>query len=121
MGSLALFTQESLVVFVDVIKSVRSISRKLDGAEWPLERVSTLMAILKGEFGYELVHSCGGDGLELFLGVLTYPNSPDYRPDIDNLSPVQVGSNSVPVPCHECPLNALLSRPTSWMPSTESN
>jgi hypothetical protein len=23
-------------------------------------------------------------------GVLTYPNSPDYRPDIDNLSPVQV-------------------------------
>ncbi|KAH9955055.1 hypothetical protein BC827DRAFT_1262095 [Russula dissimulans] len=63
------FTQESLVVFVDVIKGVRSISRALDGAEWPLERISKLMAILKG--------------------VLTYPNSPDYRPDIDNLSPVQ--------------------------------
>ena len=43
------FTQESLVVFVDVIKCVRSISRTLDGAEWPLQRVSTLMTILKGE------------------------------------------------------------------------
>ena len=43
------FTQESLVVFVDVIKCVRSISRTLDGAEWPLQRVSTLMAMLKGE------------------------------------------------------------------------
>ena len=43
------FTQESLVVFVDVIKCVRSISRTLDGAEWPLQRISSLMAILKGE------------------------------------------------------------------------
>jgi hypothetical protein len=43
------YTQESLVVFVDVIKCVRSISRTLDGAEWPLQRVSTLMRILKGE------------------------------------------------------------------------
>jgi hypothetical protein len=43
------FTQESLVAFVDVIKCVRNISRSLDGAEWPLERISTLMAILKGE------------------------------------------------------------------------
>ena len=43
------FTQESLVVFVDVIKCVRSIGRTLDGAEWPLERISTLMTILKGE------------------------------------------------------------------------
>jgi hypothetical protein len=52
VGSPAPFTQESLVVFVDVMKSVRSISRTLDGAEWPLERVSTLMTILKGEFVY---------------------------------------------------------------------
>jgi hypothetical protein len=43
------FTQESLVVFVDVIKCVRGIGRTLDGAEWPLERISTLMTILKGE------------------------------------------------------------------------
>jgi hypothetical protein len=28
-----------------------------------------------------------------YAGVLTYPNSPDYRPDIDHLSPVQVGRN----------------------------
>ncbi|KAI9435094.1 hypothetical protein H4582DRAFT_1817945 [Lactarius indigo] len=63
------FTQESLVAFVDVIKCVRSISRTLDGVEWPLARIATLMTMLKG--------------------VLTYPNSPDYRPDVDNLSPVQ--------------------------------
>jgi hypothetical protein len=43
------FTQESLVVFVDVIKSVRGIGRTLDGAEWPLKRIATLMTILKGE------------------------------------------------------------------------
>lgn len=52
VGSPAPFTQESLVVFVDVVKSVRVISRTLDGAEWPLERVSTLMTILKGESVY---------------------------------------------------------------------
>jgi hypothetical protein len=46
------FTQESLVVFVDVIKRVRGTSRTLDGAEWPLHCISTLMAILKGEFLY---------------------------------------------------------------------
>ena len=43
------FTQESLVAFVDVIKCVRGISRTLDGAEWPLSRIATLMTILKGE------------------------------------------------------------------------
>ena len=50
VDSPAPFTQESLVVFVDVIKCVRSIGRTLDGAEWPLERISTLMTILKGQF-----------------------------------------------------------------------
>ena len=50
--------------------------------------------ILKGEFVYLLVHSRGGDSVKFHLVVLTYPNSLDYRPDIDNLSPVQVGSNS---------------------------
>ncbi|EGO23125.1 hypothetical protein SERLADRAFT_439867 [Serpula lacrymans var. lacrymans S7.9] len=63
------FTQESLVAFVEVIRSTRTISRALDGVEWPLERLTRLMAILKG--------------------VLTYPNSPDYRPDVDGLTPVQ--------------------------------
>jgi hypothetical protein len=43
------FTQESLVAFVDVIKCVRGISRMLDGSEWPLSRIASLMTILKGE------------------------------------------------------------------------
>ncbi|KAJ7659408.1 guanine nucleotide exchange factor in Golgi transport N-terminal-domain-containing protein [Mycena rosella] len=63
------FTQESLVAFIDVIRCTRNTSRALDGVEWPLERLARLMAILKG--------------------ILTYPSSPDYRPDIDQLPPVQ--------------------------------
>ncbi|KAJ6531650.1 hypothetical protein DFH09DRAFT_1409114 [Mycena vulgaris] len=47
----------------------QNTSRALDGAEWPLDRLTRLMAILKG--------------------ILTYPSSPDYRPDIDQLPPVQ--------------------------------
>jgi hypothetical protein len=43
------FTQESLVAFVDVIKCVRGVSRTLDGSEWPLSRIASLMTILKGE------------------------------------------------------------------------
>ncbi|KAJ7664366.1 hypothetical protein DFH06DRAFT_322458 [Mycena polygramma] len=63
------FTQDSLVAFLDVIRCTRNTSRALDGTEWPLERLTRLMAILKG--------------------ILTYPSSPDYRPDIDQLPPVQ--------------------------------
>ncbi|KAF8879578.1 guanine nucleotide exchange factor in Golgi transport N-terminal-domain-containing protein [Infundibulicybe gibba] len=63
------FTQESLVAFVDVIQSTRKVSRSLDDMEWPLDRLSCLMTILKG--------------------ILMYSNSPDYRPDIDSLPPVQ--------------------------------
>ncbi|KAF8198188.1 hypothetical protein K438DRAFT_1823993 [Mycena galopus ATCC 62051] len=63
------FTQDSLVAFLDVIRCTRSTSRALDGVEWPLERLTRLMAILKG--------------------ILTYPSSTDYRPDIDQLPPVQ--------------------------------
>ncbi|KAH8829338.1 hypothetical protein DL96DRAFT_1668827 [Flagelloscypha sp. PMI_526] len=62
--------QDSLVALVDIVKALRSLSRSLDGgAEWPLDRLTRLMAILKG--------------------VITYPDSLDYRPDIDALSPVQ--------------------------------
>ncbi|KAG5643461.1 hypothetical protein DXG03_000893 [Asterophora parasitica] len=68
-GSPQPFTQESLVAFVDVIQSTRKATRMVDGQEWSLDRLSRLMAILKG--------------------VLTYPNSPEYRPDIDFLPPVQ--------------------------------
>ncbi|KAF9233451.1 guanine nucleotide exchange factor in Golgi transport N-terminal-domain-containing protein [Melanogaster broomeanus] len=53
------FTQDSLVAFIDVIRTTRNISRQQVNAEWPLERA------------------------------LTYPNSPDYRPDVDALTPVQ--------------------------------
>ena len=42
------FTQESLVAFVDMIQSARKAARSLDNNEWPLERLSRLMAILKG-------------------------------------------------------------------------
>ncbi|TFK22523.1 hypothetical protein FA15DRAFT_757922 [Coprinopsis marcescibilis] len=63
------FTQESLVAFVDVIQSARQANGRLTGKEWEIEKLSRLMAILKG--------------------VLTYPNSPDYRPDIDALPPLQ--------------------------------
>ncbi|KIL71464.1 hypothetical protein M378DRAFT_65148 [Amanita muscaria Koide BX008] len=63
------FTQESLVAFIDVIQCTRSVNRSIKGEEWQLDRVSRLMAILKG--------------------VLTYSHSPDYRHDIDALSPVQ--------------------------------
>ncbi|CDO76858.1 hypothetical protein BN946_scf185033.g55 [Trametes cinnabarina] len=62
-------TQESLMAYVDVIRCTRSVGRQLDNHEWPLERLTRLMTILKG--------------------VLTYDGSPDFRPDIDALSPVQ--------------------------------
>ncbi|KAH9933694.1 hypothetical protein B0H21DRAFT_699431 [Amylocystis lapponica] len=68
-SSIKPFTQESLMAFVDVIKSTRSVGRRFDDQEWPLERLNRLMVILKG--------------------VVTYPSSPDFRPDIDALSPVQ--------------------------------
>ena len=42
------FDQENLLAFVDMIKSVRSLSRRVEGSEWPLERVARLVIILKG-------------------------------------------------------------------------
>ncbi|KAJ7597649.1 guanine nucleotide exchange factor in Golgi transport N-terminal-domain-containing protein [Mycena floridula] len=63
------FTQETLVAYVDVIQCTRTLSRAIEGKEWPLDRLTRLMAILKG--------------------VLTYSSSPDYRPDIDQLPALQ--------------------------------
>ncbi|THH26880.1 hypothetical protein EUX98_g7308 [Antrodiella citrinella] len=63
------FTQESLTAFVDVIRSTRIVGRQFEDHEWTLERLSRVMSILKG--------------------ILTYPDSPDFRPDIDALNPVQ--------------------------------
>ncbi|KAI1793675.1 hypothetical protein LXA43DRAFT_971708 [Ganoderma leucocontextum] len=69
MSTIKPLTQESLVAYVDVIRCTRSMGRQLEGHEWSLERLTRLMTVLKG--------------------VLTYPSSPDFRPDIDALSPVQ--------------------------------
>ncbi|TFY76565.1 hypothetical protein EWM64_g7449 [Hericium alpestre] len=63
------FTQESLVVFMNVIQCTRGLNRTLKEEEWPLDRIARLLVILKG--------------------TLTYSHSPDIRPDIDNLSPLQ--------------------------------
>ncbi|CAL1702898.1 unnamed protein product [Somion occarium] len=63
------YTQESLMAFVDAIRCTRTVFRTFDDHEWSLERLSRMMAILKD--------------------VLTYPHSPDFRPDIDAHSPVQ--------------------------------
>ncbi|CEL55426.1 Protein MON2 homolog OS=Xenopus laevis GN=mon2 PE=2 SV=1 [Rhizoctonia solani AG-1 IB] len=59
------FTQECLQAFVDVIKGLHSASCSY----WDLDRFRRCLMILKS--------------------VITYPNSPDYRPDIDGLTPVQ--------------------------------
>jgi protein MON2 len=60
------FTQESLEAFAAVIRTTYSLS----GSTWDLDRIRRLLAILKG--------------------VLTYSRSPEYRPDVDTLTPVQV-------------------------------
>ena len=72
------FSQESLLAFVDVIRKTRDVSittaqcreEGTGESEWPLARLNRLMVILKG--------------------VVTYSNSFEYRPDIDDLTPVQV-------------------------------
>lgn len=42
------FEQESLLAFVDVIRSVRNVSKVKEGNEWPIARLKQLMSILKG-------------------------------------------------------------------------
>ncbi|KAG9095186.1 hypothetical protein FS749_010913 [Ceratobasidium sp. UAMH 11750] len=59
------FTQECLHAFVDVLKALHAVSR----THWDLDRFKRCMAILKA--------------------VIMYSSSPDYRPDIDALTPVQ--------------------------------
>ncbi|KAG8736515.1 hypothetical protein FRC10_009226 [Ceratobasidium sp. 414] len=59
------FTQESLQAFVDVLKALHVVSR----AHWDLNRFKRCMGILKA--------------------VVMYSSSPDYRPDVDALTPVQ--------------------------------
>ena len=63
------FTQESLLAFVDVIRTLRALSKYVRGYEWQLERLRSLVAILKM--------------------TMTYPFA-DFRPDVDALTPLQV-------------------------------
>ncbi|KIM30394.1 hypothetical protein M408DRAFT_21910 [Serendipita vermifera MAFF 305830] len=62
------FTQDSLVALVDVVRTLRALSRMARGHEWELERLKSLLSILKA--------------------IITYPFS-DFRPDIDSLTPLQ--------------------------------
>lgn len=72
------FTQESLLAFLSVLSATRVVAKTSEqGTEWPLQDLKRMMAILKA--------------------ILTYPNSPDYRPDVDALSPVQVCTSSAVV------------------------
>lgn len=43
-----LFTQDSLVAYVDILNHTRALARSLEESEWPLERLTRLMSILKG-------------------------------------------------------------------------
>jgi len=63
------FTQDSLVAFVDVVRALRTLSKYVRGFEWQLERLKSLLAILKA--------------------IMTYPFA-DFRPDVDTLTPLQV-------------------------------
>jgi hypothetical protein len=63
------FTQDSLVAFVDVVRALRTLSKFVRGCEWQLERLKSLVAILKSIMAYPFV---------------------DFRPDVDALTPLQV-------------------------------
>ena len=43
------FTQDSLVAYVDTLRLTRALMRSLEENEWPLERLTRLMSILKGD------------------------------------------------------------------------
>jgi hypothetical protein len=85
------FTQESLVAYVDVVQSTRKTNGALTGKEWDLERLTRLMVILKGTWLSLGLCQCIAYA-HFWLGIITYHNSPDYRPDIDALPPLQVCS-----------------------------
>lgn len=90
-GSHRAFTQESLVAFLNVVQTMRRMSRQHMQTEWSLARLTRLMEILRG--GWSRVVRVFGMFDVGTVGVLTYPHSPDYRPDVDTLTPVQVSEN----------------------------
>ncbi|GJJ14425.1 hypothetical protein Clacol_008689 [Clathrus columnatus] len=80
LRSIPPFSQDSLLAFLDVIKKTREVSKsavvpkstggsKTTDGEWALTRLETLVSILKT--------------------VVTYSGSPEYRPDVNSLTPVQ--------------------------------
>ena len=42
------FTQDNLVAYVDILNHTRALIRSLEESEWPLERLTRLMSVLKG-------------------------------------------------------------------------
>ena len=88
------FTQESLVAFLDVVRTMRRMSWQHTRTEWPLARLTRLMEILKGGSCLGLAGWMRSLCLTWeWSGVLTYSNSLDYRLDVDALTPVQVREN----------------------------
>ena len=43
------FEQDSLLAFVDLIRATRALSRQKEGHEWEIDRLTRMMAILKGQ------------------------------------------------------------------------
>lgn len=84
------FDQDSLLALVDVLKATREVSRKAEGREWDLEQLSELMAVLKGKLSSVLFDVYAYPPLTHLVGIITYPDSPVYKADIDVLTPVQV-------------------------------
>ncbi|KAG8859812.1 hypothetical protein FRB91_006695 [Serendipita sp. 411] len=62
------YTQDNLVALVDVVKTLRTLSKYAKSSEWTIERLESLAGILKA--------------------IMTYPCS-DFRPDVDALTPLQ--------------------------------
>jgi hypothetical protein len=85
-----------LVALVDVMRSTRSISLAQAKKQWPLQRINRLMDNLKACLPNSVVVPFS----EPRTGVLTYPDSTDCRPDVDGLSPVQVGECSASTEHH---------------------
>lgn len=48
------FTQDSLVAYVDILNHTRALTRSLEENEWPLERLTGLMSILKGKLNLQV-------------------------------------------------------------------
>src|SRR5258708_9464387 len=65
------FSQASLLALADVIR----ILYVFNGDQWELGRLRQMMFILKG--------------------IMTYTKSPEYRPDVDKLTPVQVSPYTI--------------------------